>query len=101
MAVGYSLFGVATATAQTFPASAAKNGETFMVSGTVVNSVTGEGIGRALVRVNGFPQRTSFSDSEGHFEIDGLAAGHVNITVQKPATSTSRTRPSIRQLGST
>jgi hypothetical protein len=78
------LFGVATATAQTFPASAAKNGETFMVSGTVVNSVTGEGIGRALVRVNGFPQRTSFSDSEGHFEIDGLAAGHVNITVQKP-----------------
>jgi hypothetical protein len=70
--------------AQMAASSAAKSGETFMVSGTVVNSVSGEGIGRALVRVNGFPRRTSFSDSEGHFEIDGLAAGHVNVTVQKP-----------------
>ncbi len=55
-----------------------------MISGTVVNSVTGEPIGHALVRINAFPQRTSFSDSEGHFEIDGLVAGRVNITVQKP-----------------
>jgi hypothetical protein len=69
------------AIAQTSPE---KSGETYVLSGTVVNSVTGEPIGRALVRVNGFPQRTSFSDGEGHFEIDGLAAGHVNITVQKP-----------------
>jgi hypothetical protein len=69
------------ATAQTLPA---KSGETFMLSGTVVNSVTGEPIGRALVRVNGFPQRTSFTDGEGHFEMDGLSAGHVNITAQKP-----------------
>lgn len=73
-----SLAGIATAQ------TSAKSGDTFMVSGTVVNSVTGEPIGRALVRINGFPQRTSFSDAEGHFEIDGLAAGRVNITVQKP-----------------
>jgi Carboxypeptidase regulatory-like domain len=77
-----SLAGVAIA--QSYPPSPGKSGETFMVSGTVVNSVTGEAIGHALVRINSFPQRTSFSDGEGHFEIDGLAAGRANITAQKP-----------------
>ncbi len=72
------------ADAQIPPSSPAKGGETFMVSGTVVNSVTGEPIGRALVRVNRFPQRTTFSDGEGHFEIDGLGPGHVNMSAQKP-----------------
>ena len=55
-----------------------------MVSGTVVNSVTGEPIGRALVRINGLLQRSTFTDSEGHFEMDGLAAGRFNLTAQKP-----------------
>ncbi len=72
------------AAAQASPTSPAKSGETFMVSGTVVNSVTGEPISRALVRINGFLQRTSFTDSEGHFEMDGLPAGRFNLTAQKP-----------------
>ena len=39
---------------------------------------------RALVRTNGYMQRTVFSDSEGHFQIEGLPAGRVNLTAQKP-----------------
>jgi hypothetical protein len=74
------------AAGQTSATSTAKNGETFVLSGTVVNSVTGEPVNRALVRVNSFPPqiRSSFTDAEGHFEIDGLAAGHVHVMVQKP-----------------
>ncbi len=56
----------------------------FTLSGSVVNSVTGEPIGHALVRVAGSSQRTVFADSEGHFQIDGLPAGVVNVSAQKP-----------------
>ena len=57
--------------------SPSTNGETFTLSGTVVNSVTGEPIARAMVRTNGPVQRTGFSDGEGHFQFDGLPAGQV------------------------
>ena len=56
----------------------------FVLSGTVVNSVTGEPISRALVRASGPAMRTAFSDSEGHFQFEGLPAGHVMLTAQKP-----------------
>lgn len=56
----------------------------FTLSGTVVNSVTGEPIGRALVRTAGVVQRTVFSDGEGRFQIEGLPAGSVNVDAQKP-----------------
>ena len=70
--------------AQISPGRSLKSGDTFTLSGTVLNSVTGESIGRALVRLNGFQQRTCFSDSNGHFEFDGLQPGRVYITAQKP-----------------
>lgn len=70
--------------------SPSANGETFSLSGTVVNSVTGEPIARALVQTNGRVQRTAFSDSEGHFQIDGLPAVQVTVTAQKPGYSASR-----------
>ena len=57
------------------------------LSGTVVNSVTGEPIARALVRVYGVAQRSAFTDSEGHFQIEGLPAGPTNIDLQKPGYS--------------
>lgn len=55
----------------------------FTVSGTVVNSVTGAPVGRALVRVFAVVPRTAFTDSEGHFQIEGVqeVAG---LAVQKP-----------------
>ena len=62
----------------------AKSDASFTLSGSVVNSVTGESVGHALVRVAGSTQRTVFSDGEGHFQFDGLAAGRVVVTAQKP-----------------
>ena len=59
----------------------------FTLDGTVVNSVTGEPIARALVRVYGVAQRSAFTDSEGHFQIDSLPAGSVDIGLQKPGYS--------------
>ncbi len=73
--------------------SPSASGETFTLSGTVVNSVTGEPIAHAMVRTNGPIQRSAFSDSEGHFQIDGLPAGQVTLTAQKPGFSTPRNGP--------
>lgn len=56
----------------------------FVLSGTVVNSVTGEAISRALVRASGQANRTAFSDSEGHFQFESISAGQVMLTAQKP-----------------
>ncbi len=69
--------------------------DTFVLSGTVVNSVTGEGISRAMVRVTGQASRTAFSDSEGHFQFEGLPAGQVMLMAQKPGYSSEQdTAPS-------
>jgi Carboxypeptidase regulatory-like domain len=56
---------------------------TFTLNGTVVNSVTGEPVGRALVRVLGPVQRTTFTDQEGHFQIEGVQDGSP-LSAQKP-----------------
>ena len=78
------------APAQVASAPSYKASDTFVLSGTVVNSVTGESIGRALVRVSGVVQRTAFADGEGRFKIDDLPSGSVNIDVQKPGYSSPR-----------
>ncbi len=77
---------VATGTSSPQVASATSSSSSgdFTLSGTVVNSVTGEPIGRALVRIIGVVQRTVFSDGEGRFQIDGLPTGSVNVEAQKP-----------------
>ena len=67
--------------------SSTSGSETYTISGTVVNSVTGEPIPRALVRTNGMVQRTAFTDSEGHFQIDGLPSMKANVAAQKPGYS--------------
>src|SRR5271169_4475586 len=56
---------------------------TLTLDGTVVNSVTGEPVGRALVRVLGPVQRSAFTDQEGHFQIDGIQEGSP-LSAQKP-----------------
>ena len=58
--------------------------ETFTLSGTVVNSATGEAIARALVHTHGLVQRSAFTDGEGRFQIESLPAVQVTVTVQKP-----------------
>ncbi len=70
--------------------SSSANSATFTLSGTVVNSVTGEPIARALVRVSGIVQRNVFTDTEGNFQIDGLPPGWVHIELQKPGYRSSQ-----------
>ena len=37
-----------------------------------------------MVRTNGSVQRNAFSDSDGHFQFDGLPPGQITVTAQKP-----------------
>jgi hypothetical protein len=46
-----------------------------------------------MVRTNGVVQRTVFTDSEGHFQIEGLPAAQISITAQKPGYSAERDNP--------
>jgi len=56
----------------------------FKLSGSVDNAVTGEPIRRALVQLEGEFERSTLTDSNGHFEFSGLPAAHVNVTARKP-----------------
>ena len=67
---------------QTSPAQ-----QTFTLSGTVVNSATGEGISHAEVHVGGHTQRVTFTDSSGHFQIEGLPPMQFRVDAQKPGYS--------------
>jgi len=69
--------------------SANSSNETFTLTGTIVNSVTGEPVPRALVRTNGMVQRTAFTDGEGHFQIDGLPPMQLSVIAQKPGYTQS------------
>jgi len=54
------------------------------VRGTVVDSVTGSPIHGALVQSSGRPAWSTFTDSEGKFQFDGLPAGPTTIQAAKP-----------------
>ena len=83
-----------TARAQTpdsIPASSAPGlptnqvrGESYSVSGMVIDAATGEPIRKALVQLQTTQQRTTFTDGDGRFQFDGIPAGQVSLTAQKP-----------------
>jgi hypothetical protein len=52
------------------------------IGGTVVNSVTGEPLRRALVQIGG--QRASFADADGRFRVEGVPDGQTSISGTKP-----------------
>jgi hypothetical protein len=56
----------------------------FSLSGTVLNSVTGEPIRRAAVQVSGQNGKIALTDAGGHFVIEGLAEGNVYLAAMKP-----------------
>lgn len=70
-------------------ASGAGQEQQFCVAGKVVNSVTGEPVRRALVRVNGFGRsdeavnRAALS-ADGSFRFCGLPGGTYNLSASKP-----------------
>ncbi|HKW19422.1 MAG TPA: carboxypeptidase-like regulatory domain-containing protein [Terriglobales bacterium] len=57
---------------------------TYALSGSVVNSVTGEPIRRALVVSSSAGEHLALTDANGRFEFDGLPAGEIDVRVHKP-----------------
>src|SRR5215467_11155452 len=83
--------GAITALAQPGPAYPAANTpanptptEKFTVTGSVVDAVSSEPVRKALVQLNAMPRRTAFTDSSGRFQFEGVSAGSVSLTAQKP-----------------
>lgn len=60
---------------------ASQNIAKFSVTGTVVNSVTGEPIRRALVRA---ADSGAMTDAEGRFELSNVPAGSIRLIARKP-----------------
>jgi len=72
--------------------SANPSDKKYSLTGSVVNSVTGEGIPRAQVTANG--QFVTMTDSGGNFVFEGLTAGTYSLTAIKPGYLN---RPLIRR----
>jgi hypothetical protein len=64
--------------------SDSSNKPTFVVTGTVVDSVHGEGIRGALVAISGEAQDATLTDAGGKFRFEGLASNRVTIAAKKP-----------------
>ena len=58
--------------------------EKFTMTGTVIDSVSGEPIRKALVQLNVMPRRTAFTDNGGRFQFEDILPGSVSLTAQKP-----------------
>jgi len=76
------------------PVNSTIEAKTYSVSGTVVNSVTGEPVRRAAVQISGPTERLTLTDSAGHFEFDKLQEGRVVVMLIKPGFVGSATAPS-------
>lgn len=57
---------------------------TYVVTGTVVDSVRGEGIRGALVELSGEAQDATLTDAGGKFRFEGLPSNHVILAAKKP-----------------
>ena len=79
-------FGCGLAHAQTSYVGGAydPNSPKHTVSGSVVNTVTGEPIPRALVQIMGPLQRSDLTDSQGRFHFEGVPEGRAMFMARKP-----------------
>ena len=72
----------------------------YSLSGTVVNSLTGEPVRRALVQVGGENGGAAVTDNAGHFQIGGLKEGQKFVSVMKPGFGDWRApEQSVAQVG--
>lgn len=69
------------------------------VSGTVVNSVTGEPVRRALVQVAEQNGAAAVTDNAGHFELEGLKEGQAFVSVMKPGFDMETPQTQVVQVG--
>ncbi len=56
----------------------------YAISGTVVNGMTGEPVRRAAVYLQGPQSRSALTDASGHFEMDGITDEHTLLVAYKP-----------------
>lgn len=66
------------------PPQSSDHAPRYTLSGSVVNSITGEPLRRAVVQVYGNVSATGFSDAEGHFKFSGVAGGTAYVSARKP-----------------
>lgn len=62
----------------------------YALSGTVVNSATGEPVRRALVQIFLAAGQSVLTDGSGHFEFSDLPPGQTSVTVRKPGFFTDQ-----------
>ena len=84
----------------TFGAQVEQSDAAYPIRGTVVNSVTGEPIRAALVRIFSNRQRSVLTGADGSFQFADVPAGTVNLTVQKPGYFTAQAIQSPRAQAS-
>lgn len=64
--------------------SSRDNDSHYSLTGTVINSVTGEPLRRAAVQMAGQSGSATLTDDSGHFQFDGLPQGQFFVTAMKP-----------------
>lgn len=93
--LGFILIAIAsTAVAQIYSSSSSQFGQAqrrppaqtgdVTLTGTVVNSVTGEPIPHAMIQMMGMASRVALTDSEGKFEFDNLPETQAMLQARKP-----------------
>jgi hypothetical protein len=81
-------------------ANSKTDGNSYSLSGTVINAITGEPVRRAAVQVSGENGSVTITDAAGHFVVEGLAEGNVFLKAMKPGFSEDEgSRPSSARVG--
>jgi protocatechuate 3,4-dioxygenase beta subunit len=80
-------------------ASPSGDSKKYTLTGSVINSQTGEGVLRALVEVNG--QFQTLTDSDGNFKFEGLAEGRYFFSARKPGYFNPQDRISPATIANT
>ena len=96
-----AVFSFPVSNAQTQPTTIANPAarKHYTVSGTVVNSVTGEPLRRALVRANGPEQHAAaLTGADGHFQMEGVPDGLVYLSAEKPGFFEESSIPGARGI---
>jgi len=60
------------------------DGNSYSLSGSVINSLTGEPVRHAAVQISGQSAGVALTDAGGRFVLEGLAEGNVFLTAIKP-----------------
>jgi len=81
-------------------ANSKTDGNSYSLSGTVINAITGEPVRRAAVQISGQNGSVTLTDAGGHFVVEGLAEGNVFLKAMKPGFSEDEgSHPSSAQVG--